>query len=223
MTKPMQILLIEDDLSLAQGLMRSLHHDRFTVNHLSLGRQAVNSIKTAAPDIVILDLGLPDMDGTAVLAEIRKVNASLAILVLTARGSINDRVIGLDAGADDYLAKPFDIDELLARLRVFERRLSSQQHAALQIGPVSLDNKTMQLKVDDALVELPRREFMLLKILMENVGRVQTRDSLESKLYSWGEEVASNAVEVHVHHLRKKLPEGFIKTIRGVGYQISNQ
>jgi DNA-binding response OmpR family regulator len=223
MTKPMQILLIEDDLSLAQGLMRSLRHDRFTVNHLSLGRQAINSIKTAAPDIVILDLGLPDMDGTAVLAEIRKVNASLPILVLTARGSINDRVIGLDAGADDYLAKPFDIDELLARLRVFERRLSSQQHTALQIGPVSLDNKTMQLTVDDVLVELPRREFMLLKILMENVGRVQTRDSLESKLYSWGEEVASNAVEVHVHHLRKKLPEGFIKTIRGVGYQISNQ
>ena len=223
MTEPMQILLIEDDLSLAQGLIRSLRHDRFTVNHLSLGRQAINSIKTTAPDIVILDLGLPDMDGTAVLAEIRKVNAALPILVLTARGSINDRVIGLDAGADDYLAKPFDIDELLARLRVFERRLSSQQHAALQIGPVSLDNKTMQLKVDDVLVELPRREFMLLKILMENVGRVQTRDSLESKLYSWGEEVASNAVEVHVHHLRKKLPEGFIKTIRGVGYQISNQ
>lgn len=207
----MQILLIEDDLSLAQGLIRSLRHDRFTVNHLSLGRQAINSIKTTAPDIVILDLGLPDMDGTAVLAEIRKVNATLPILVLTARGSINDRVIGLDAGADDYLAKPFDIDELLARLRVFERRLSSQQHAALQIGPVSLDNKTMQLTVDDVLVELPRREFMLLKILMENVGRVQTRDSLESKLYSWGEEVASNAVEVHVHHLRKNFRKGLLK------------
>ncbi|HAO23982.1 MAG TPA: DNA-binding response regulator, partial [Methylophaga sp.] len=103
-----------------------------------------------------------------------------------------------------------------------ERRLSSKQHAALQIGSVILDSKTMQLNVDNALVELPRREFMLLKILMENAGRVQTRDSLESRLYSWGEEVTSNAIEVHVHHLRKKLPEGFIKTIRGVGYQISN-
>lgn len=219
----MQVLLIEDDASLAQGLIRSLRHERFTVNHLSLGRQAINSIKTTLPDMVILDLGLPDMDGTVVLAEIRKLNPALPVLVLTARSSINDRVSGLDAGADDYLAKPFDITELLARLRVFERRLSSQQHAALQIGGVALDNKTLQLQVDGQEVELSRREFMLLKILMENAGRVQTRDSLESKLYSWGEEVASNAIEVHVHHLRKKLPEGFIKTIRGVGYQITTK
>lgn len=219
----MQVLLIEDDASLAQGLIRSLRHERFTVNHLSLGRQAINSIKTTPPDMVILDLGLPDMDGTLVLAEIRKLDPALPVLVLTARSSINDRVSGLDAGADDYLAKPFDINELLARLRVFERRLSSQQHAALQIGGVALDNKTLQLLVDGQQVELSRREFMLLKILMENAGRVQTRDSLESKLYSWGEEVASNAIEVHVHHLRKKLPEGFIKTIRGVGYQITTK
>ncbi|THK41225.1 response regulator [Methylophaga sp. SB9B] len=219
----MQVLLIEDDASLAQGLIRSLRHERFTVNHLSLGRQAINSIKTTPPDMVILDLGLPDMDGTLVLAEIRKLDPALPVLVLTARSSIDDRVSGLDAGADDYLAKPFDITELLARLRVFERRLSSQQHAALQIGGVALDNKTLQLQVDGQQVELSRREFMLLKILMENAGRVQTRDSLESKLYSWGEEVASNAIEVHVHHLRKKLPEGFIKTIRGVGYQITTK
>jgi DNA-binding response OmpR family regulator len=219
----MQVLLIEDDASLAQGLIRSLRHERFTVNHLSLGRQAINSIKTTPPDMVILDLGLPDMDGTLVLAEIRKLDPALPVLVLTARSSINDRVSGLDAGADDYLAKPFDITELLARLRVFERRLSSQQHAALQIGGVALDNKTLQLQVDGQQVALSRREFMLLKILMENAGRVQTRDSLESKLYSWGEEVASNAIEVHVHHLRKKLPEGFIKTIRGVGYQITTK
>lgn len=219
----MQVLLIEDDASLAQGLIRSLRHERFTVNHLSLGRQAINSIKTTPPDMVILDLGLPDMDGTVVLAEIRKLDPALPVLVLTARSSINDRVSGLDAGADDYLAKPFDITELLARLRVFERRLSSQQHAGLRIDGVALDNKTLQLQVDGQEIELSRREFMLLKILMENAGRVQTRDSLESKLYSWGEEVASNAIEVHVHHLRKKLPEGFIKTIRGVGYQITTK
>lgn len=176
----MQVLLIEDDASLAQGLIRSLRHERFTVNHLSLGRQAINSIKTTPPDMVILDLGLPDMDGTLVLAEIRKLDPALPVLVLTARSSIDDRVSGLDAGADDYLAKPFDITELLARLRVFERRLSSQQHAALQIGGVALDNKTLQLQVDGQQVELSRREFMLLKILMENAGRVQTRDSLES-------------------------------------------
>lgn len=218
----MQILLIEDDASLAQGLIRSLRHERFTVNHVSLGQQAINTLKIEAPDIVILDLGLPDMDGKQVLHEIRRNYPALPVLLLTARGSVDDRVAGLDAGADDYLAKPFDMSELLARLRVFERRLSSQQHAGLLITGVALNAKTMQVTVDNLPVELSRREFMLLKILMENAGRVQTRDSLETKLYSWGEEVTSNAVEVHIHHLRKKLPENFIKTIRGVGYMIKS-
>lgn len=216
----MQVLLIEDDASLAQGLIRSLRHERFTVNHVSLGQQAINTLKIEAPDIVILDLGLPDMDGKQVLHEIRRLYPALPVLLLTARGSINDRVEGLDAGADDYLAKPFDMSELLARLRVFERRLSSQQHAGMIIEDVALNAKTMQLTVNNQPIDLSRREFMLLKVLMENAGRVQTRDSLESKLYSWGEEVASNAIEVHIHHLRKKLPDSFIKTIRGVGYMI---
>lgn len=216
----MQVLLIEDDASLAQGLTRSLRHERFTVNHVSLGQQAIHTLKIEAPDIVILDLGLPDMDGKQVLHEIRRLYPALPVLLLTARGSIDDRVEGLDAGADDYLAKPFDMSELLARLRVFERRLSSQQHAGLLIDGVALNAKTMQVTVNTLPVELSRREFMLLKMLMENAGRVQTRDSLESKLYSWGEEIASNAIEVHIHHLRKKLPENFITTIRGVGYMI---
>ena len=168
----------------------------------------------------MLDLGLPDMDGQDVLKAIRKLDAALPVLILTARASLEDKVAGLDNGADDYLAKPFETDELLARLRVFERRLSSFKHAGLTIGEVTMDSKALTVTVSGAEIELSRREFMLLKTLMENAGRVQTRDSLESKLYSWGEEIASNAIEVHIHHLRKKLPDQFIKTVRGVGYTI---
>jgi DNA-binding response OmpR family regulator len=216
----MQVLLIEDDLSLAEGLKKSLRSEGFSVNHLTQGKQAVSSVATSTPDIVVLDLGLPDIDGQEVLKSIRKRDPELPVLILTARSSIEDKVSGLDNGADDYLAKPFDTDELLARLRVFERRLSSFKHAGLSIGPVTMDAKSQAVTVDGKVVDLSRREFMLLKMLMENAGRVQTRDSLETKLYSWGEEIASNAIEVHIHHLRKKLPDQFIKTVRGVGYTI---
>lgn len=216
----MQVLLIEDDVSLAEGLKKSLGSEGFIVNHLTQGGQAIHSVSAAPPDIVVLDLGLPDMDGQAVLKSIRKQDAELPVLILTARASVEDKVAGLDNGADDYLAKPFETDELLARLRVFERRLSSFKHAGISIGSVVMDTKSQSVRVDGQEIDLSRREFMLLKVLMENAGRVQTRDSLESKLYSWGEEIASNAIEVHIHHLRKKLPDQFIKTVRGVGYTI---
>jgi DNA-binding response OmpR family regulator len=216
----MQILLIEDDLALAEGLVTTLRHEGFTVNAVSKGHLALSALLTSLPDIVILDLGLPDMDGHQVLSEIRKKHAELPVLILTARNTLEDKVLGLDKGADDYLAKPFEIAELLARLRVMERRASSIKHADLRIDNVSIDLKSQTVNVDDALLDVSRREYMLLKLLMENTGRVLTRDSLHDKLYSWGEEVASNALEVHIHHLRKKLPEDFIKTIRGVGYTI---
>ncbi len=219
----MQILLVEDDFPLAQGIKTSLTRESFTVNHLTHGRQAISSLKSELPDIVILDLGLPDMDGNEVLKEVRKFNAELPILLLTARATLDDKVKGLDAGADDYLAKPFEMAELLARLRVFERRLSSTKHADLTVGDVSLDLANLQVMVSSKTVELSRREYMLLKALMENAGRIQTREGLESKLYSWGEEVASNTIEVHIHHLRKNLPENFIKTVRGVGYTIKTK
>ncbi len=214
----MQVLLIEDDIALAEALTQTLKNEGFAVNHLAQGKQAIASIKTALPDIVILDLGLPDIDGTEVLKLIRRESADLPVLVLTARISLEDKVNGLDLGADDYLAKPFEVAELMARLRVFERRASSTKHAGLSIGNVSIDSSSHQVFVSDQNIDLSRREFMLLKALMENAGRVQTRDSLESKLYSWGEEVASNTIEVHIHHLRKKLPENFIQTLRGIGY-----
>lgn len=216
----MQVLLIEDDPSLAEGLKKSLDREGFTVNHLARGQQAIHAVATALPDMVVLDLGLPDIDGQDVLKAIRKQDAELPVLILTARASLEDKVAGLDNGADDYLAKPFETDELLARLRVFERRLSSFKHAGMTIGPVMLDSKAQHVTVNGDAVDLSRREFMLLKVLMENAGRVQTRDSLESKLYSWGEEIASNAIEVHIHHLRKKLPEQFIRTVRGIGYTV---
>jgi DNA-binding response OmpR family regulator len=216
----MQILLVEDDQALASALSQTLRREGFVVNHVNRGQYAIDTVTSEPPDVVILDLGLPDMDGTDVLKKLRKITADLPVLILTARSSLEDKITGLDLGADDYLAKPFEVDELLARLRVIERRASAVKHAGLTIGNVQLDSVSHQVSVDGMPIELSRREFMVLKVLMENAGRVQTRDSLESKLYSWGEEVASNTIEVHIHHLRKKLPDQFIRTLRGIGYII---
>jgi len=170
--------------------------------------------------MLILDLGLPDMDGLTLLKKIRQMKVTIPVLVLTARDSIEDKIKGLDQGADDYLSKPFDVNELIARLRVIERRLGTATSSTITIGEVCLDSASHELSVAGQVVELSRKEFMLLKVLLEQAGRIQSREQLESKLYEWGEEVASNAVEVHIHHLRKKLPESFIKTIRGVGYSV---
>ena len=216
----MQLLMVEDDIPLATGLKKALQAQGFAVNHVDTGKAALHVIGVEKPDMVILDLGLPDMDGLDVLRAIRRKHEQLPVLLLTARDSVEDTVAGLDCGADDYLAKPFDMVELLARLRVMERRMSRIQTTAINLGNVSLDTVEQRVTLDGQEVELPRREYMLLKSLMENAGRVQTRAVLESRLYSWGEEVSSNALEVHVHHLRKKFGNDFIRTIRGVGYKV---
>ncbi len=216
----MQILLVEDDLSLAEGLQNALKREGFSVNHVSSGRQALQACHSDAPSIVILDLGLPDMDGLEVLQQLHGGKSKPLVLVLTARDTTSDKVIGLDTGADDYIAKPFEMPELLARLRALERRTSAAQSSAITIGNVTLDATTHRVVVDGVDIELPRREFMLLKTLMENPGRVHSRQALESKLYSWGEEISSNSIEVHVHHLRRKISPEFIRTIRGVGYTV---
>jgi len=218
----MQILLIEDDLSLAEGLKQALDHEGITVNHVAKGKEAIHVIETFPPDIVLLDLGLPDMDGLEVIKVLRKNKITIPILILTARNSVQDTVSGLDSGADDYLAKPFEIPELLARIRVLERRISTTSESnEIIIGPVALDTTSMQVKINNKTSILSKTEYMLLKALMQNAGRVQTRDHLESQLYSWGEEISSNALEVHIHHLRKKIGVEFIKTIRGIGYTIN--
>ncbi len=218
----MQILLVEDDLSLADGLQRALSREGIVVNHVVYGKEAIHVVESFPPDIVILDLGLPDMDGLSVIKHLRKNRIKVPILILTARSSVADTVSGLDVGADDYLGKPFEMSELLARLRVLERRISSSSESNdIIIGPVTLDTSSMQVKVADREMLLSKSEYMLLKTLMQNAGRVQTRNNLESQLYSWGEEVSSNALEVHIHHLRKKIAVEFIKTIRGVGYTVN--
>jgi DNA-binding response OmpR family regulator len=218
----MQILFVEDDRSLAAGLCKALRAEGFVVNHVDTGKDALHVMVADSPDIVVLDLGLPDMDGLDVLRRMRQSGSQIPVLILTARSSIDARVTGLDLGADDYLPKPFEIPELVARLRVIERRLSSVQDSTIRLGDVELDTLTRQVRRNGEIVELARREYMLLKALMENAGKIQAREHLENQLYAWGEEIASNALEVHVHHLRKKLGNEFIKTVRGVGYVARN-
>lgn len=216
----MLILLVEDDPSLSHALQVALQKQSHSVNAVATGSSALHVVSTNTPDIVILDLGLPDMDGLAVLKAIRQKAPELPVLLLTARASVDDKIFGLDSGADDYLAKPFELTELFARLRVLERRLSTAKTSLIEIGDVSLDVNRGEVRLKGESLELSRREYMLLKSLMENAGRVQTRNILENRLYRWGEEVSSNALEVHIHHLRKKLGAQFITTVRGVGYKV---
>jgi len=217
----MQILLVEDNQALAAALIKALQKQGYTANSVATGEAALYVIKTDVPDIVILDLGLPDIDGINVLKRLRKQHAELPVLLLTARTALDDKITGLDSGADDYLAKPFEMTELFARIRVLGRRLNTSGTAQIRVGNVSLDINDNQVSIDDKPLDLSRREFMLLKTLLENAGRVLTRNTLESRLYSWGEEVASNALEVHIHHLRKKLGADFIQTVRGIGYKVN--
>ncbi len=216
----MRLLLVEDDRSLAAGLSLALRNKGFAVNHVARGDHALLAIRTDPPDLMILDLGLPDMDGLDVLRQLRSTNRTLPVLILTARDTTSDKIAGLDLGADDYLAKPFDIDELDARLRAMSRRLGSATGSVLTAGDLSLNLATRELTKGDLPIDLSRREYALLRAFMENRGKVLTREALEGKLYAWGEEVASNALEVHIHHLRRKLGSDAIKTVRGIGYSL---
>ncbi len=217
----MRVLLVEDDQALAQGVQLALSSQGFAVNHVSTGAAALSSIRSGDCDAVVLDLGLPDMDGLDVLKQTRHKFPRLPVLVLTARDGVDDRIRGLDLGADDYLVKPFALPELFARLRVIERRLGTASSHLITVGNVVLDSTAHQVQVDGEALTLSRREYVLLKLLLESAGRIKTREQIEASLYAWGEEVASNALEVHISNLRKKLPKDFIKTVRGVGYSVS--
>ncbi|WP_111977661.1 response regulator [Algibacillus agarilyticus] len=216
----MKILLVEDDQLLANALSIALTRESYLITHVTTAKEAINQIKYTEYQSMILDLGLPDMDGIDVLKRIRKQKIDLPILILTARDSIEDKIKGLDLGADDYLSKPFEVPELLARLRVIERRLGTANSALITIKNVTFDTRANVVTVDTHPLVLSKKEYLVLKALVENAGRIQSREQLEAKLYEWQDDIASNTVEVHIHHLRKKLPANFIKNIRGIGYSI---
>ena len=221
----MNILLIEDDDLLAQGVQSALTDDKWSVSLASRAHQALQIIhnQETRPDLIILDLGLPDMDGVDLLHRIKGMQSdgiALPVLVLTARGSIGDKVLGLDSGADDYLTKPFDVEELQARLRVLERRFNPIAIETIRVGSVILDTSRYSLTVGTETYILPRREFALLRTLMESPGRVFSREQLIDRMYEWDEEISSNSVDVHIHNLRKKTGADFIRSIRGVGWLV---
>ena len=219
----MKILVVEDDLSIAEQISLALSAEHFVVETSHTGQDALKLERYFEPDLIILDLGLPDIDGTDVLARLRADKNTVPVLVLTARADISSKVEVLDLGADDYLAKPFDMSELVARMRAITRRMGSAVNSQLDYGDVVLDIAAHVLKVGDQVMDISPREFAILRDLLQNIGRVRTRTSLEEAIYSWDKEVSSNAIEVHLSHLRKKLPKDFIKTIRGVGYTINIQ
>ena len=219
----MRLLLVEDDALLNQGLTRTLGNEGYAMESVSDLASARAYIASDDIDMVILDLGLPDGDGLTLMSQIKGCKKPLPVLILTARDSLDDKIKGLDLGADDYLVKPFEVDELLARLRVLSRRISGVTSSLLHCAALRLDLAAHQAWVDEQPLSLPRKEYMLLKALMENQGRVLSKEQLEQKLYQWGEELGSNAIEVHIHHLRKKLPANMIKTLRGIGYVLARE
>jgi two-component system OmpR family response regulator/two-component system response regulator QseB len=217
----MRILLAEDDNLLGDGLRMGLRQAGFQVDWVRDGAAAERELRAQPYAAVVLDLGLPRMDGIDVLASVRQAGVATPVLVLTARDAVPDRVRGLDAGADDYVLKPVDLDELAARLRALVRRAHGQANETLRHGALALDPASRSVTRDGAAVALSTREFDLLHALMLAGGRVLTREQLEQHLYAWGQEVDSNAVEVHVHHLRRKVGAETIQTVRGVGYAIA--
>lgn len=217
----MRLLLVEDDPLLGDGIQAGLRQAGFTVDWVQDGRAAETALRAEEFSALVLDLGLPgELDGMALLARLRSRKLALPVLILTARDTVADKLAGLDGGADDYLVKPFDLDELAARLRALIRRSHGRQAALLAHAGVTLDPAARKVSVDGRAVELSAREFALLEALLENSGRVLARGQLERLIYGWNEEPESNAVEVHVHHLRRKLGSELIRTVRGVGYTI---
>lgn len=218
----MRILLVEDDGQIGDGLRMGLRQLGFVVDWLQDGLQARDALSAAPYDAAVLDLGLPGLDGMAILAAWRHQGSDVPVLVLTARDALADRVGGLDAGADDYLAKPFALAEVAARLRALHRRRQGMSQPLLSHGRLTLDPVGRVATLDGAPLELTARELALLELLLCNRGRVLPRERIEEKLYGWGQELESNALEVHVHHLRKKLGAGFIRTLRGIGYTLGD-
>lgn len=216
----MRLLLVEDDPLLGEGLQASLQLEGYAVDWLRDGESAWAALCTDTFDLVVLDLGLPRLSGLEVLERLRTRNETVPVLILTARDAPGDRVRGLDTGADDYLIKPFDLDELAARLRALARRRSGNRNPVLHHGPLELDPARHRVRLNGKPVTMPRREFTLLRLLLEHAGQIVPRSRLQEALYGWEDEVDSNTLEVYIHHLRRKLGREWIKTVRGVGYMV---
>ena len=218
----MRILLAEDDQTLGQGIVDGLVYQGYAVDWMEDGQQTYQALQTQNFDAVILDIGLPGCDGLSIVQRIRQQKNRTPILLLTARDGIDDRVKGLDIGADDYMTKPFDFSELIARLRALVRRTVDRAIPEIRVGDVVLDPAARTVYQSDELVKLSRREFTLLECLLANAGAVVSKSKLFEAIYAWHDEVDSNVLEVHIHHLRRKFGSDFIKTVRGVGYIIQN-
>lgn len=219
----MRILLVEDDHLLANTMLGMLREDQNTVDWLDDGQQALNTLPTEHFDLVILDLTLPRVDGLDILRTIRKQGVQTPVVILTARAGLEEKLQGLDSGADDYLTKPFAMAELKARIRAVTRRLDGKVQNTLTTGRLILSPESGQLCVGDRTVTLPRSEFQILHYLMRHPDKVATRRRLEEQLYGWEQGTESNTLEVHIHHLRRRIGKAVIRTIRGVGYMLDSQ
>jgi DNA-binding response OmpR family regulator len=217
----MRLLLVEDDAMIGENIREALVHDGHTVDWVRDGAAAEAAVAAQPYEAVLLDLGLPRRDGVEVLRGMRAKRIDVPVLIITARDAVCDRVRGLDAGADDYLVKPFDVDELAARVRALTRRAAGRSSGIVAHGPITLDPATREVRVHGRAVSLSAREYALLEALTSRPGIVLSRAQLEERLYGWEDDVASNAIEVHVHNLRRKLGAGeLIRNERGVGYSI---
>jgi two-component system OmpR family response regulator len=216
----MRVLIAEDDQILADGLLRSLRGSGFAADHVACGSEADAALASHEFDMVILDLGLPKLHGLEVLRKLRARGSSVPVLILTAADSVEQRVKGLDLGADDYMAKPFSLQELEARVRALTRRGLGTASTVLKHGPLNFDATGRVCYINDQMIELSARELSLLEVLLQRAGRLVSKDQLVERLCEWGEEVSNNAIEVYVHRLRKKIEQGPIRiaTVRGLGY-----
>ena len=224
----MRILVVEDDVGIADGLQANLQQRGYAVDWCDTVAHAWAALQAEPFDAVLLDLGLPDGDGGTLLQRLRQASAApgglpapdTPVLIMTARDEVQQRIVGLDLGADDYLVKPFDVDELEARLRALLRRAAGRSHPVIRHGALEIDPAAHTVLQAGVPVELSPREFAVLLVLLESRGRVQSRQQLEARLYNWQDAIESNALEVHIHHLRRKLGSTLIHTMRGVGYFI---
>jgi two-component system response regulator QseB len=216
----MRLLLVEDDAMIGESVCKGLRQDGFAVDWVRDGRAGESALDDHAHALLLLDLGLPKKEGLEVLKTLRQKGNAIPVLILTARDAVADRVAGLDAGADDYLVKPFDLEELGARIRALLRRRSGRAEAVIRYGGLTLNPATHEAAMDGQPLSLSAREFALLEALLDRPGAVLSVAQLQEKIYGWDDEIGSNTIEVYVHALRKKLGAAFIRNVRGVGYMI---